>query len=231
MAKVRNSCATNVCRSGLLTFCSLRYVTLPCRAHSRTILARPGRYGEFENYQGAATINTHVRTDSRTSHACTFFPFACSFLLSQGVLSLFTYVTHSTPQLTPTNQYRTPNSNFPHVSSLRNVHGHGTTHLHQPENQHIHFNVDVKVQNDPARLFGLMHKTISAQPDWETKLAPRILIGMWHPTFLPHAKTILPYCKRSYIGQNVWNARNYFWDHVDAFSMNFGSMTTAEGEQ
>ncbi|TCD68489.1 hypothetical protein EIP91_010664 [Steccherinum ochraceum] len=101
----------------------------------------------------------------------------------------------------------------------------------QPENQHVQFNVDVKVQNDPARLFGLMHAIISAQAEWETKLAPRLLIGLWHPTFIPHAKTHLPYCRRSYIGQNVWNARKYFWDSVDVFSMKFDSLTTAAGEQ
>ncbi|THH26634.1 hypothetical protein EUX98_g7548 [Antrodiella citrinella] len=103
--------------------------------------------------------------------------------------------------------------------------------LMKPENLHVKFNVDVKVQNDPVRLFSLMHQIISAQPDWETKLAPRILLGMWHPIFLPHAKELLPYCARSYIGFNLWNARRYFWDSVDTFSMSFGSMTTAAGEE
>ena len=28
--------------------------------------------------------------------------------------------------------------------------------LMKPENQHVKFNVDVKIQNDPARLFSLM---------------------------------------------------------------------------
>jgi len=100
-----------------------------------------------------------------------------------------------------------------------------------PENLHMKFNVDVKVQNDPGRLFGLMHKIISAQPDWETSLAPRILLGLWHPTFLPHAKEHLPYCRRSYIGRNVWNARKYFWDSVDVFSMTFSSLATTAGEE
>ena len=101
----------------------------------------------------------------------------------------------------------------------------------QPENMHIKFNVDVKVQNNPARLFGLMHDIISAHDGWETRLAPRLLIGLWHPTFIPHAKTHLPYCKRSYIGVDVNIAREFFWDHVDAFSMWFGSLTTADGEK
>lgn len=101
----------------------------------------------------------------------------------------------------------------------------------QPENRHVKFNVDVKVQNNPARLFELMHKIISAQPDWETELAPRILVGLWHTTFIPHAKTYLPYCRRSYIGDSIEIARKYFWDNVDVFSIKFAVLSTAEGEK
>ena len=99
----------------------------------------------------------------------------------------------------------------------------------QPENRHVKFNVDVKVQNKPAHLFALMHKTISAQPDWETALAPRILLGLWHPSFLPHAKTHLPYCRRSYIGQDIAVARKYFWDSCDVFSIKFSTLAMADG--
>ncbi|RXW25459.1 hypothetical protein EST38_g424 [Candolleomyces aberdarensis] len=68
--------------------------------------------------------------------------------------------------------------------------------LMKPENQHVKFNVDVKVQNDPDRLFRLMHKTVSSHQDWETLLAPRILLGLWHPCFLPHAKNHLGFRKQ-----------------------------------
>ena len=112
-----------------------------------------------------------------------------------------------------------------HVS-LRLLH---TDRTSQPENQHVKFNVDVKVQNKPAHLFALMHKVISAQPDWETALAPRILLGLWHPSFLPHAKTHLPYCRRSYIGQDIAVARKYFWDSCDAFSIKFSTLAMADG--
>lgn len=101
--------------------------------------------------------------------------------------------------------------------------------LLQPENRHVKFNVDVKVQNKPAHLFALMHKVISAQPDWETDLAPRILLGLWHPSFLPHAKTHLPYCRRSYIGQSIAFARKYFWDSCDVFSIKFSTLAMADG--
>ncbi|KAI0092135.1 PLC-like phosphodiesterase [Irpex rosettiformis] len=102
--------------------------------------------------------------------------------------------------------------------------------LMKPENEHVMFNIDVKPGNDPHHLFTLMHTTLSAQPNWETKLAPRIILGLWHPTFLSHAKEILPNCKRSYIGGDTTVARTYFWDNVDVFSMWFASLATADGE-
>lgn len=102
---------------------------------------------------------------------------------------------------------------------------------HQPENQHVKFNVDIKVQNDPQRLFTLMDNIISAQPNWETTLAPRLLLGLWHPAFLSFAKAQLPYCRRSYIGDNPYIARKYFWNDVDAFSMAFSALTTADGQK
>jgi phosphatidylglycerol phospholipase C len=101
----------------------------------------------------------------------------------------------------------------------------------QPENQHVKFNVDVKVYNEPARLFKLMHTIISSHDGWEEKLAPRILLGLWHPKFLGPAKDILPYCRRSHIGSMPAIARKYFWEHVDAFSMWFPAMTTSDGQR
>jgi phosphatidylglycerol phospholipase C len=87
------------------------------------------------------------------------------------------------------------------------------------------------VQNDPDRLFSLMHKIISAQPNWETELAPRILLGLWHPRFLPFAKARLPYCKRSHIGMSIARARKWFWDECDAFSIAFGALTSIDGQK
>jgi phosphatidylglycerol phospholipase C len=101
--------------------------------------------------------------------------------------------------------------------------------LMQPENHHVKFNVDVKVQNDPDRLFSLMHTIISSYEDWETLLAPRLLLGLWHPRFLPYAKKQLPYCKRSHIGMNLQVARKWFWEDCDVFSMSFSSLCGADG--
>ena len=93
------------------------------------------------------------------------------------------------------------------------------------------FNVDVKVQNKPAHLFALMHKIISAQPEWESALAPRILLGLWHTKFLEPAKTHVPYLRRSHIGANLAVARKYFWESCEVFSMNFGVLTSWDGER
>ena len=84
---------------------------------------------------------------------------------------------------------------------------------------------------NPAHLFKLMHDIVVAQPEWETRLAPRILLGLWHPSFIKHAKEHLPYCRRSQIGGDLELSRRYFWDHVDAFSVWFGALTTADGEK
>lgn len=103
--------------------------------------------------------------------------------------------------------------------------------LPKPENKHVKFNVDVKVQNDPERLFSLMHDIISAQPAWQTDLAPRILLGLWHPRFLQFAKSRLPYCRRSHIGVSTYIARKYFWNDCEAFSISFGALTTYDGQK
>jgi phosphatidylglycerol phospholipase C len=103
--------------------------------------------------------------------------------------------------------------------------------LMKPENKHVKFNVDVKVQNDPERLFSLMQEIISAQPAWQTDLAPRILLGLWHPRFLQFAKLYLPNCRRSHIGVSTFIARKYFWKDCEAFSMSFGALTTYDGQK
>jgi len=76
-----------------------------------------------------------------------------------------------------------------------------------------------------------MDKVISSQPEWETKLAPRLLLGLWHPRFLSSANTHLPYCRRSYLGVSPYIARKYFWNDVDTFSMQFNALATMEGQK
>jgi len=74
-----------------------------------------------------------------------------------------------------------------------------------------------------------MHVIVSEQPEWETKLAPRILLGLWHPRFVAYAKARLPYCRRSHIGKSTTLAREYFWDDVEVFSMEFSTLVGSDG--
>ncbi|KAI0832730.1 PLC-like phosphodiesterase [Trametes gibbosa] len=99
-----------------------------------------------------------------------------------------------------------------------------------PENRHVQFNIDVKVYNDPARLFTLIHEIIAGQTNWQTDLAPRIVLGLWHPRFIEPAETLLPYCKRSFIGRSTWLGRKYFWDSCEVFSINFSALASWEGQ-
>ncbi|KAF8323086.1 PLC-like phosphodiesterase [Clavulina sp. PMI_390] len=104
--------------------------------------------------------------------------------------------------------------------------------LNKPENQHLEFNIDVKPNNDPTRLFTLMHEVLSSQPDWETTLAPRIILGLWHPKFIAPALTILPQVQRCFIGIDIYLAqRPAFWDSMHAYSIAFPMLASSEGQK
>ncbi|KAJ7109446.1 PLC-like phosphodiesterase [Mycena epipterygia] len=105
------------------------------------------------------------------------------------------------------------------------------TLLMKPENLHIHLNVDIKAMNDPLKLFTLMHAVISAHPQWEKQLAPRILLGIWHPRFFQPAKDILPYCRRSCISFSLWLAKTYLWNDVDCVSIWYKALMSSEGQR
>jgi phosphatidylglycerol phospholipase C len=76
-----------------------------------------------------------------------------------------------------------------------------------------------------------MNETIVAQPSWQTVLAPRIVLGLWHPKFLKAAKEFLPYCRRTNLGSNPAIARKYFWRDVDGFSIMFDALVTPDGQK
>jgi phosphatidylglycerol phospholipase C len=93
----------------------------------------------------------------------------------------------------------------------------------------LRIQVDVKPHNDPERLFTLMHEIISAQEDWQTALARRVILGLWHPRFNLATIKIVPYLRRSYIRASIFLARDYFWDYCHTFSVNFATLATTEG--
>lgn len=46
--------------------------------------------------------------------------------------------------------------------------------LMQPANQHVLLNIDIKVDNEPERLFTIMRALVEKHESWQTKLAPRL---------------------------------------------------------
>ncbi|WWD19706.1 hypothetical protein CI109_104170 [Kwoniella shandongensis] len=102
--------------------------------------------------------------------------------------------------------------------------------LMEPQNRHVTLNIDCKMQNDPERLFPEMARIIGKYDDNATSLCPRIILGLWHPLFIPPSLKYLPQCRRYHIGFTIPVVRKYFWDHCDGFSLCFPLMMSAEGK-
>jgi len=102
--------------------------------------------------------------------------------------------------------------------------------LMRPEHKHVKLNLDIKPDNNPDRLFPLMRKVIESYPDYETDLAPRLILGLWHPKFLESALINVPSMKRIHIGMSPRAARKYFWNDCSGFSMYFACLVGADGQ-
>lgn len=102
--------------------------------------------------------------------------------------------------------------------------------LMKPENNHVFLNIDVKVDNDPIKLFTLMHEIIASHENYQETLAPRLILGLWHPKYVGPAVSLLPYMKLTHIGMSPSLARKYFWKECNSFSMNFSCLVGADGE-
>ncbi|KAK9897228.1 PLC-like phosphodiesterase [Cystobasidium minutum MCA 4210] len=103
--------------------------------------------------------------------------------------------------------------------------------LMQPEARHVQLNVDVKLDNDPEILFKLMHEQISKFDEWQTQLAPRLILGLWHAKYIEPAQRLLPYCKLAHIGVSPSIALKYFWNACSAFSLNYATLIGKEGSE
>lgn len=75
-----------------------------------------------------------------------------------------------------------------------------------------------------------MDKIVRKFPKYETELAPRLILGLWHPKFLAPAKKYVPTLTRAHIGASPGDALKYFWDDCSAFSLCFPALVTAEGQ-
>lgn len=105
------------------------------------------------------------------------------------------------------------------------------TLLMKPENRHVKLNVDIKPNNDAERLFRIMGETVQKFPEHEKELAPRLILGLWHPKFITPAKKYVPSLRRAYIGASPADARRFFWNDCDAFSICFASLVGSEGQR
>lgn len=76
-----------------------------------------------------------------------------------------------------------------------------------------------------------MARIIQSHDDWETKLAPRLILGLWHPIFIRPALLHLPRLRRYHIGISPMLARQYFWDACEGFSIAFAMLIGPEGQQ
>lgn len=75
-----------------------------------------------------------------------------------------------------------------------------------------------------------MDKIVRKFPGYEKELAPRLILGLWHPKFLAPAKKHVPTLFRAHIGASPADALKYFWDDCGAFSLCFPALVTGEGQ-
>lgn len=89
--------------------------------------------------------------------------------------------------------------------------------------------IDCKVENNPVKLFGLIKAELEKFDNWETRLAPRLVLGLWHPKFIEPAAEILPGLRRFCISMSIPQVRKYFYDKCHGFSVWFRPLQSAEG--
>ncbi|CAD6586775.1 MAG: hypothetical protein TREMPRED_004555 [Tremellales sp. Tagirdzhanova-0007] len=91
--------------------------------------------------------------------------------------------------------------------------------LMDPRNVNVKLNLDCKIENDPVRLFDLVHAALKEYEDWQTRLAHRIILGLWHPKFIVPALDILPFLPRYAISMSIPEIRKYFFNTCQGFSI------------
>jgi phosphatidylglycerol phospholipase C len=96
---------------------------------------------------------------------------------------------------------------------------------------HVKLNIDCKVENNPTKLFTLIKEALATVPEWETVLAPRIVLGLWHPKFIEPAASILPTVRRFCISMSIAEVRKYFYDKCHGFSVWYRPLASAEGQK
>ncbi|CAI2166114.1 17732_t:CDS:2 [Funneliformis geosporum] len=91
--------------------------------------------------------------------------------------------------------------------------------LSKEENSHIWAVIDVKIQNSPKILLALSEIFKSRNKDF-TASSKQFSLGIWHPKFIPYAKTYLPGIPIVYIGISLDIAREFF-SNVDGYNIKY----------
>jgi hypothetical protein len=116
--------------------------------------------------------------------------------------------------------------------------------------------IDCKVENLPDKLFPMIKEEMFKYEHWETLLAPRIILGIWHvsrctsfmrrcrycvadldaltfrqPKFILAAKRHLPFIPLYAICMSVATVRSFFFQHCVGFSIAFPALYSADGKR
>lgn len=77
----------------------------------------------------------------------------------------------------------------------------------------------------------MIRQTIEHYPGWATVLAPRLVLGLWHPRYIEPATRILPYLPRYAISMSIAQARAYFFHHCHGFSIMYEALASKDGDR
>ncbi|KAL7415559.1 PLC-like phosphodiesterase [Mrakia frigida] len=96
-------------------------------------------------------------------------------------------------------------------------------------NEHVKFNIDIKVTSEPNKIFPVMAEIIDRYP---SALKSRLILGLWHPSFILPSLVHLPSpILRYHIGASISFARTHFWNYCDGFSMLFDCLVDRRGQK
>ncbi|CAO3664602.1 unnamed protein product [Umbelopsis ramanniana] len=104
------------------------------------------------------------------------------------------------------------------------------SYLKQKENVEsgLYLVLDIKNDNSPSVLEEL-HKLVQAHQPHD--FSKQIVIGIWHPRFIPLAQKLFPDYSLCFIGVSVPGARKHFFEHVDVLSLHFAALTDIDGQK
>ncbi|KAF9976629.1 hypothetical protein BGZ73_008168 [Actinomortierella ambigua] len=100
--------------------------------------------------------------------------------------------------------------------------------LAQEGNEKVWWNIDIKMNNSPTLLAKFAELIKDKFPNHD--FSNQIVLGIWHPKFLPAADLYLPKFSRIHIGFSLDIARKHFPPAVvDGYSINLMILCTPEG--